>query len=34
MLCSYGDTTLDTNEAGAFHPRQAPYVNTAKAPET
>jgi hypothetical protein len=34
ILDSYGDTTLDTNEAGAIYLKKAPDVNAAKAPET
>ncbi|BCJ48795.1 hypothetical protein Asp14428_02700 [Actinoplanes sp. NBRC 14428] len=34
ILDSYGDTTLDTNEAGAIYLQKAPDVNVAKAPET
>ncbi|CAM5576991.1 hypothetical protein SHIRM173S_06141 [Streptomyces hirsutus] len=34
ILDSYGDTTLDTNEAGAFYLKRAPDVNAATAPET
>ncbi|MFD6285416.1 family 16 glycoside hydrolase [Streptomyces sp. NPDC060205] len=34
ILDSYGDTTLDTNEAGAIYRKKAPDVNAAKAPET
>ncbi|WP_320783278.1 family 16 glycoside hydrolase [Streptomyces sp. CRN 30] len=34
ILDSYGDTTLDTNEAGAFYLKKAPDVNAAKPPET
>ncbi|WP_435858019.1 family 16 glycoside hydrolase [Streptomyces umbrinus] len=34
ILDSYGDTSLDTNEAGAFYLKRAPDVNAARAPET
>lgn len=34
ILDSYGDTTPDTNEAGAFYLKKAPDVNAATAPET
>jgi hypothetical protein len=34
ILDSYGDTTLDTNEAGAIYLKKAPDVNAATAPET
>ncbi|WP_404191765.1 family 16 glycoside hydrolase [Streptomyces tauricus] len=34
ILDSYGDTTLDTNEAGAIYLKKAPDINAAKAPET
>ncbi|KOV74816.1 membrane protein [Streptomyces sp. AS58] len=34
ILDSYGDTSLDTNEAGAFYLKKAPDVNAATAPET
>ncbi|MFH8462763.1 family 16 glycoside hydrolase [Streptomyces sp. NPDC017991] len=34
ILDSFGDTTLDTNEAGAIYLKKAPDVNAAKAPET
>ncbi|MGX1115290.1 hypothetical protein RKD37_000653 [Streptomyces ambofaciens] len=34
ILDSYGDTTLDTNEAGAFYLKKAPDTNAATAPET
>ncbi|MFJ8887791.1 family 16 glycoside hydrolase [Streptomyces sp. NPDC102402] len=34
ILDSYGDTTLDTNEAGAIYQKKAPDVNAATAPET
>lgn len=34
VLDSYGDTTLDTNEAGAFHLQRAPDTDAATAPET
>ncbi|MFJ8934969.1 family 16 glycoside hydrolase [Streptomyces sp. NPDC102365] len=34
ILDSYGDITLDTNEAGAIYLKKAPDVNAAKAPET
>ncbi|MER6690483.1 family 16 glycoside hydrolase [Streptomyces minutiscleroticus] len=34
ILDSYGDTTLDTNEAGAIYLKKAPDANAAKAPET
>ncbi len=33
ILDSYGDTTLDTNEAGAFYLKKAPDTNAATAPE-
>ncbi|MZD03503.1 DUF1080 domain-containing protein [Streptomyces sp. SID5785] len=34
ILDSYGDTTLDNNEAGAIYLQKAPDVNAATAPET
>ena len=34
ILDSYGDTTLDTNEAGAIYLKKAPDVNASTAPET
>ncbi|MFD6906305.1 family 16 glycoside hydrolase [Streptomyces sp. NPDC060077] len=34
ILDSYGDTTLDTDEAGAIYLKKAPDVNAARAPET
>ena len=34
ILDSHGDTTLDTNEAGALYLKRAPDVNAATAPET
>ncbi|MDT0397473.1 family 16 glycoside hydrolase [Streptomyces edwardsiae] len=34
ILDSYGDTTPDTNEAGAIYLKKAPDVNAARAPET
>ncbi|MEV8508365.1 family 16 glycoside hydrolase [Actinoplanes sp. NPDC051475] len=34
ILDSYGDSTLDTNEAGAIYLQKAPDVNAATAPET
>lgn len=34
ILDSYGDTTLDTNEAGAIYLKKAPDTNAATAPET
>ncbi|WP_345651604.1 family 16 glycoside hydrolase [Streptomyces siamensis] len=34
ILDSYGDTTLDTNEAGAIYLKKAPDVNAATAPQT
>ncbi|GHB48809.1 hypothetical protein GCM10010377_44710 [Streptomyces viridiviolaceus] len=34
ILDSYGDPTLDTNEAGAIYLKKAPDVNAATAPET
>ncbi|MCC5036601.1 DUF1080 domain-containing protein [Streptomyces sp. WAC 00631] len=34
ILDSYGDTTPDTNEAGAIYQKKAPDVNAATAPET
>ncbi|MFJ2259265.1 family 16 glycoside hydrolase [Streptomyces sp. NPDC087844] len=34
ILDSYGDTTPDTNEAGAIYLKKTPDVNAAKAPET
>jgi hypothetical protein len=34
ILDSYGDTTLDTNEAGAIYLKKAPDVNAARATET
>ncbi|UQU62349.1 DUF1080 domain-containing protein [Couchioplanes caeruleus] len=34
VLDSYGDTTLDTNEAGAVYLQKAPDVNAATPPET
>ncbi|MGA5299813.1 family 16 glycoside hydrolase [Nucisporomicrobium flavum] len=34
VLDSYGDTTLDTNEAGAIYLQKAPDVNAATPPET
>ncbi|MFF7857850.1 family 16 glycoside hydrolase [Streptomyces sp. NPDC007904] len=34
ILDSFGDTTLDTNEAGAVYLKKAPDVNAATAPET
>lgn len=34
ILDSFGDTTLDTNEAGAIYLKKAPDVNAATAPET
>jgi 3-keto-disaccharide hydrolase/carbohydrate binding protein with CBM35 domain len=34
ILDSYGDITLDTNEAGAIYQKKAPDVNAATAPET
>ncbi len=34
ILDSFGDTTLDTNEAGAIYLKKAPDINAATAPET
>ncbi|MDX3064984.1 MULTISPECIES: family 16 glycoside hydrolase [Streptomyces] len=34
ILDSYGDTTLDTNDAGAIYQKKAPDINAATAPET